>query len=298
MVANRQEGHARTGEIEKLLPLLVFIQANLDRDLSLEVLARRARLSPFHFHRLFRSVIGETVKQYTHRLRLERAANLLVVRDATILDVALDSGFGNHETFSRAFKKRFEVTPAEYRRWARGQLAQRSLTTRILDESFDQFELSQTKVVHLAELHLAFIRHVGPYEQVPDTLWQDLAKWAKSNRLPPDPILLGVAQDSPGVTAPELLRFDAAMVVPQPFPAEGLVGHQVLAGGDFAVTTHVGHFRTLPQAYATIVERIIRMKDHGFGGPPSIEIYRTTRVDAKHEMNHTDIYLPVIRKGK
>lgn len=296
MVASGQDGHAYAREIEKLLPLLVFIQANLDRDLSLEALARRVRLSPFHFHRLFRSVVGETVKQYTHRLRLERAANLLIVREATILEVALDSGFGNHETFSRAFRRRFEVTPAAYRRWARGQLAQRSLATPALDESYHHFELSQTKITHLAQLHLAFIRHVGPYEAVPDTLWQDLAKWARSKRLPPDPILLGVAQDSPGVTAPELLRFDAAMVVPESFPAKGMVGHQVLAGGDFAVTTHVGHFRTLPEAYATIVERIIRIKDYRLGGPPSIEIYRTTRVDAKQEMNHTDIYLPVLRK--
>jgi AraC family transcriptional regulator len=51
--------------LEKLLPVLVHIQANLDEDLSLDAVAKRAQLSPFHFHRLFRAAIGETLKQYT-----------------------------------------------------------------------------------------------------------------------------------------------------------------------------------------------------------------------------------------
>jgi transcriptional regulator GlxA family with amidase domain len=94
--------------LEKLLPVLVHIQANLDEDLSLDAVAKRVRLSSFHFHRLFRSAIGETLKQYTQRLRLERAANRLIIHDSTILDVALDSGFQSHETFSREFKRRFQ----------------------------------------------------------------------------------------------------------------------------------------------------------------------------------------------
>lgn len=84
--------------------MLVHIQANLDQDLSLEALANRVGLSLFHFHRLFRSAVGETLKQHTQRLRLEQAASRLVINDAAILDVALDSGFHSHETFSRQFQ--------------------------------------------------------------------------------------------------------------------------------------------------------------------------------------------------
>ena len=81
--------------------MLVHIQANLDQDLSLEVLAKQLRLSQFHFHRLFRSAVGETLKQYTQRLRLERAANRLLIHDATILDVALDSGSQIRDVLAR-----------------------------------------------------------------------------------------------------------------------------------------------------------------------------------------------------
>jgi AraC family transcriptional regulator len=79
MSASAQGDRASGNEIERLLPVLVHIQANLDQDLSLEVLATRVQLSPFHFHRLFRSAVGETLKQYTQRLRLERAANRLII---------------------------------------------------------------------------------------------------------------------------------------------------------------------------------------------------------------------------
>lgn len=278
--------------------MLVHIQANLDQDLSLATLASRVRLSPFHFHRLFRSVVGETLKQYTQRLRLERAANRLIIHDATILDVALDSGFQNHETFSREFKRRFQVTPKGYREWGRGQIKLSSLVSPPLDERYDDFELSQTKVTRMAQLHVAFIRHVGPYEEVTDKLWQRLADWAKSKRLPLDLIFLGIAHDAPGVTPPERLRFDAAIVVPEPFSSDGAIGHQVLAAAEFAMTTHIGHYRTLAKAYATIVQRLTRLKEYRFGGLPSLEVYRTTRVDATHEMNHTEIYLPVSRIGK
>jgi AraC family transcriptional regulator len=290
--------------LEKLLPVLVHIEANLDEDLSLDAVAKRVRLSSFHFHRLFRSAIGETLKQYTQRLRLERAANRLVIHDTTILDVALDSGFKSHETFSREFKRRFQVTPRGYREWARGKLAQNSVSTLPLDEMYDDFELSETKVTRMAQLHVAFIRHVGPYEAVSDTLWHRLAEWARARRLPIDLIFLGIAQDAPGITPPDKLRFDAAIVVPEAFAPngsivgsiDGSIGHQVLLPAEFAITTHVGHYRTLPQAYGTIVNRVGRLKGYGLGGLPSIEVYRTTRVDANHEMNHTEIYIPVSRK--
>lgn len=282
--------------LEKLLPVLVHIQANLDEDLSLDAVAKRVRLSSFHFHRLFRSAIGETLKQYTQRLRLERAANRLVIHDTTILDVALDSGFQSHETFSREFKRRFQVTPRGYREWGRGKLAQNSVSTLPLDEMYDDFELSETKVTRMAQLHLAFIRHVGPYEAVPDTLWHRLAEWARARRLPIDLIFLGIAQDAPGITPPDKLRFDAAIVVPEAFAADRSIGHQVLGPAEFAITTHIGHYRTLLQAYGTIVNRVGRLKGYSFGGLPAIEVYRTTRVDANHEMNHTEIYIPVSRK--
>src|SRR5688500_9217260 len=164
MGVNAQEGKASPSEIARLLPVLVHIQANLDQDLSLEALANRVGLSHFHFHRLFRSAVGETLKQYTQRLRLERAANRLVINYAAVRDVALDSGFHNHETFSRHLEHPFQVTPNDYRQWASSEIKRSSDSTPPLAELYSEVELSKTPITRLAPLNVAFVRHVGPYE--------------------------------------------------------------------------------------------------------------------------------------
>ena len=119
---NRQENSSNpvytvhmNRDTERLLPILVYIQTHLEEELSLETPATRAALSPFHFHRLFRGTIGETLKQYIQRLRLERAAYQLKIHKASIIDIAFGLGYHSHETFSRAFRRpRLSTQPDRY----------------------------------------------------------------------------------------------------------------------------------------------------------------------------------------
>lgn len=76
---------------------------------------QRARRSRFQFHRLFHRAVGETLKQYALRLRLERAAARLAVGDETVLAIALSVGFASHEVFTRTFRRHFNMSPSQYR---------------------------------------------------------------------------------------------------------------------------------------------------------------------------------------
>lgn len=280
---------------ETLLPLLVHIQTHLDDDLSLDTLSRRARLSPSRFHRLFKATIGETPKEYTTRLRLELGAFRLLIQEATLLDIALDCGYHNHETFTRAFCKHFGVTPQAYRTQARHALPQSDeAVLKPGNPHATQFELSTTRVIRLRELHLAFLRHVGPYEAVPQALYDDLARWALRRGMPRPWVWLGIGHDAPITTPPDRLRFDAALVVPGPFELDGSIGHQVLAGGDFAVTKHAGPLATLPDAYAVILPRVLSMARYRLVGLPAVEMYQATDLNLGHPVQHTDICLPVV----
>jgi AraC-like DNA-binding protein len=93
---------------------------------SVDAMARAACFSHRQFHRLMVQVLGETPGTHQRRLRLDRGAWLLLTSRATVLDVALETGFENHETFTRAFRTRFGVTPSAFRH-NRGKTLPRSI---------------------------------------------------------------------------------------------------------------------------------------------------------------------------
>lgn len=101
--------------LKKLQRVIAYTAAHLDEDVSLSALARHAGLSRFHLHRIVSGVTRETPKQLTLRLRLARAAVLLLTSDDSVLDVALACGFQSHEVFCRAFRRRFGIAPRNYR---------------------------------------------------------------------------------------------------------------------------------------------------------------------------------------
>lgn len=76
----------------RILRVLAHIQKNLDGSLSLEELAGVAQFSPFHFHRIFCGMVGESVKEHVRRLRLERAAHRLRHGGQPVTEIALDAG--------------------------------------------------------------------------------------------------------------------------------------------------------------------------------------------------------------
>ncbi|NVJ21644.1 MULTISPECIES: GlxA family transcriptional regulator [Myxococcus] len=106
----QEEGGGRFGDLTS------WMVVNLAGDLSVEVLARRACLSPRHFARQFRTVFGQTPAAYVERLRLEEARRRLVDGDGGIEQVALSVGFQSADVFRRAFERRFGVAPSTYRR--------------------------------------------------------------------------------------------------------------------------------------------------------------------------------------
>jgi AraC family transcriptional regulator len=101
---------------KELQPALSFARQHLDRNVALAELAATTRQSPFHAHRTLREVLGETPKQFTLRLRIDHAAAALVSSRASVLEIALQCGFESHEVFSRAFRRRFGVSPSAYRK--------------------------------------------------------------------------------------------------------------------------------------------------------------------------------------
>src|SRR5215471_10677430 len=101
--------------LKEIHSALTYVAQHLEEDISLQRLAGKARSSRFHLHRLFSVTVGETPKQFSLRLRLDRAAALLLATTDSVLDIALSCGFNSHEVFTRAFRRRFGIAPSNYR---------------------------------------------------------------------------------------------------------------------------------------------------------------------------------------
>ena len=275
-----------------LLPVLVHIQAGLDSDLSTAALAAQSGLSESSLHRRIVEATGETPRRHVERLRLERAAAQLMLRQSTILEVALDNGFASHEVFSRAFGRHFGISPSEWReRRAAGGLGQHDRKPG-LSESIEGAEISGTRVTELRPIRVAFLRNVGPYHEVDGSLWGRARDRLAELGISTDGLPLGIAQDPPHITPPERLRFDAGWTIDEDLPPECGLGQQTVGGGTYAITTYVGPFSRIGYAYELIGQRLMAHPEMPVFGA-SIEWYRTGSIDEEAYLNQVDISFPI-----
>lgn len=94
-----------------------YIEKNLKESIQLKDLAKNANLSEFHFHRIFKKYSSETVNEFVTRFKIERAAIFLCVSpNISITTIAMEYGYNDSSSFSRTFKKHFNVSPMEYRK--------------------------------------------------------------------------------------------------------------------------------------------------------------------------------------
>jgi len=284
--------------------VLEHIDRQLDERLELESLARVANFSPFHFHRLFAAWMGETLGEYLRRRRLEVAAQRLVAQPRLpVLQVALSVGFGSAEAFARAFKARFDESPsawrsAEHRK--RDQAKGKSDQAAAL-RSTDHGTMKNTsidlnvKLVDRQPVTVAYLRHVGPYGPDLADFWtKTVASWMATNNLLGRQ-RYGISQDDPGITAPEKLRYDAGVEVPEDFTGSGSYMKTVIPGGKYASGRFEGTGDQLGAAWESILRDWLPDSGMQLDARPFFEYYPTdASFDPQTGVLECDICIPVV----
>lgn len=282
--------------------MLIHVQQHLDEELPLTELAAVAHFSPWHFHRIFRGMVGESVKEHIRRLRLERGAHRLRYTSQKVVTIALDAGFETHESFSRAFSAMFGVAPSRFRRENRPLAFQTTgcgvhFNPSGAVEGFRPLRRGgsepEVRIENVAPRRVAFMRHVGPYGSCGPT-WERLCAWAgERGLLSAATLCLGVGHDHPEITPWEKVRYDACITVNEAVRPEGDVGIQQVGCGLYAITLHRGHFRTLGEVYERLCAEWV--PDHGqlLRSAPSFEIYRSDPKTTPIDEFLTEIYIPL-----
>jgi len=234
--------------IARINRVLDYIERNIHQSLTLTQLAEVARFSPFHFHRIFRALVGEPLNQFIQRVRIEKTARQLLANPGlTITQIALDGGYSGSAHFSRAFRSAFGMSPSQWRACKGQDDSKNRQTNRNPDQSYSnpgqdsgdssgymgiiETHLNRRKhmnepkvlsidVTELPSQTVAYVRHIGPYKAdgaLFEALIMRLMRWAGPRDLcRPNQPVPAIYHDNPNITAEAHQRMSIAMAVPTP----------------------------------------------------------------------------------
>jgi len=222
---DRNQKYLREEYVSRINCVIDYIESNTGTELSLEGIAGVASFSPFHFHRIFRAMVGETLNHYIQRIRIEKAAAKLIRNPKkSITQIALECGFSSSAAFARVFRETFNMSASEWRserhlqyRKIRKTDSKEGQALSKIQKDFDvssEYIYSETQnqiwrikmkdkpqiqadvvVKDIPELQVAYVRHIGPYKgdsELFGKLFEKLMTWAGPRDLirpPRDPNL-------------------------------------------------------------------------------------------------------------
>ncbi len=278
--------------VKRILKILIYIEQNIDEELSMEQLAKLAHYSIFHFHRIFQAITKESLHQYIKRLRVEKAAGKLRYTNQSITDIALDTNYETPSAFTKAFKQSMGTSPKKYR--------DIQSAVRIIARKINQglpMIYPDTIEKNVPDLHLTFIRRLGNYMQSPWEAWQAMGQYMEENKWDRSKVRhFGICHDDPNITPEEKLRYDAAILPPSPGTGKGEVGHQTLQGGKFAIFSHTGSYAGLEQTFDQIFLKWLPQSSEAFDESRTIfcEYFHMEYAQSQPEKLKTHLFIPLL----
>jgi len=291
---------------EQILKAIYHIEQNLDSSLGLEEVAQVVGYSKYHFCRIFKLHVGESMVEYITRLRLEKA-QLKVIQKCSIIDVALDVGFETPNGFNKAFKKIFGVTPTQYKKIKSDFL-----------QNFKGKLMQEPKIVTLEEKFVVFTRENGEYNTSSTIAWERLSK--SLNGLeekiktsdatffqkikdgftvdldPKKGELLGICHDDPTVTQPQNIRYDASIAWSKEkieFLKKYGYETKTVEGGKYAMATHYGNCDGSLDSWLGLYSWC-EQNGYKFRDVPPFEKYVNMLEQMENpEAQITEIYIPI-----
>lgn len=266
--------------------VIAHVFDHLDETLDLNKLAEVACLSPYHWHRIYHAMQGETIAATVRRLRLHRATGWLTQTDMAIVEIAARSGFSGVDAFTRAFRQAYGMPPAQYRR----EGSHRQFDPRPGRESNLMYKI---EIKPLASLRAATLSHVGPYMEIGRCFEKLFGTLAARGLMRPDLRIMGIFYDDPAATPESELRSRAAAISTANMPIAEPLEAVTILGGDYAVLRHKGPYADMKPAYEWLYGTWLPKSGREPGDAPCLEEYLNSPRDTPPAELLSDIYLPL-----
>jgi AraC family transcriptional regulator len=231
--------HDRNGYSERIQRVVDYLVGHMDEALDLETLARVACLSPYHFHRIYRGLLGETVNETVRRLRLHRAAIDLPDRELSIERTARRAGYASQAAFTRSFRAEYGQPPARYR----GARRETQIT------GARNAAIYKVEIKVLPRLRVAMIEHRGDYRLTSRAFERLMTIAATAGLLTRGTRTIGIYHDDPESVPQAELRSAACITVPDGWAPSGALTEAHVESGRYATIVHTGPYNELKTAY-------------------------------------------------
>ena len=262
------------------------IYAHLDEEICPERLAEIACLSPYHWHRIYVAMRGETVSATIRRLRLSRAADRLANSDLSILTIAEQAGYSVADSFARVFRETYGKTPADYR--ATGSHTAFKAATEAEDHEGFPVAIETLPVTRCAS-----VAHKGAYMQIDHAMGRLFTALAAQKMMALDQAMRAVFFDDPDLVPVEALRSRACSPVAQDLALAPPLEETVLCGGLYARLRYRGPYAAMKGAYRWLLGTWLPQSGHEADDDPIFEAYLNNPQQVAPAELLTDIHLPL-----
>ena len=226
-----------------------FIDENLESNLSLNIVSEIAFFSPFHFHRVFKFMTGETLNGYVTRRKIEKSASDLLHKKTTATEIAHKYGFSDNSSYSRAFKKYFGISPTEFKKQNPNRHSKiRQLKSKNGQEYPDYEKYicvinnlknwikmnAKIEIKEMPKIDLAYVSSIGPHNL--ENAYGTLMQWATPKGLMNHRTkMITIYHDSFKFTEASNVRMSASILLDKDVETNGEIGRTSIKAGKFIV---------------------------------------------------------------
>jgi len=249
-------------------------------------LANQIHVSQRQLLRVMRTTLNEPLSSYVARQRVERAVLYMQAEKMSLTELANMAGYDNPQSFSKAFKKHFGISPKAYMNERQVKLES------YVKSSGNRQNGLQSEVCEENDLELVYIRIFGKYgESKPyEAAWKKLIRFLTDNEALSDKSrFIGISFDDPNVTKSEQCRFYACVSVQKKIAPTGEFGTIQLPRGKYAVYSLKGSYSGLQELYNNISINF----DYGLRYGLAFEEYTNSPHNTKEEDLLTKIFIPI-----
>jgi AraC family transcriptional regulator len=296
----------RTTYSSRIGKVLLYIDRNLEKDLSLTTVCKIAHYSPFHFHRIFVSITNETLNDYVTRKRIEKAASILIrKKEISITELSTQYGFNSNASFTKTFKAFYGLPPSKFREKSSNKFTKvkrspgkKSETTfeRYVDRISENLawmkQHADVSVRILDPFRVAYITNIGNVNAIGKT-FEKLITWAKSkNVFNAQPKLLTVYHDSLKISDPARARQSACIMVNTSIKQDEEVAIMTINGGKYLVARAALLLAEFEYAWISF---FVWISEHGhtIREEEIFEIYHNDPTQHPEGKCHVDLCVPI-----